>query len=155
MPDPIGQQARWLELMEEYSFAIEHRPGKKHANADALSRKPCRQCTIEEEIPNYSAERNLRVHAIRTEQATPKELPSKHDGEFFLPEHLREDYEVDPTLATFYKLFKEAESLIPWEDVVGLDKITKTLWTQRDRLCIVDGVIYRKWSSIIELKNKW
>jgi len=24
-PDPIGQQARWLEIMEEFDFVIEHR----------------------------------------------------------------------------------------------------------------------------------
>ena len=40
-PDPIGQQARWLEQMEEYDFDIEHRPGTRHGNADALSRRPC------------------------------------------------------------------------------------------------------------------
>ena len=27
--------------MEEYDFAIEHRPGTRHGNADALSRRPC------------------------------------------------------------------------------------------------------------------
>ena len=37
---PEGQLARWLEKLEEYSFTIEHRPGLRHGNADALSRKP-------------------------------------------------------------------------------------------------------------------
>ena len=41
-PDPIGQQARWLEQLEEYNFTIEHRPGVRYGNADALSRRPCR-----------------------------------------------------------------------------------------------------------------
>jgi len=40
-PDPVGQQARWLEVMEEYDFSVEHRSGTKHSNADALSRRPC------------------------------------------------------------------------------------------------------------------
>ena len=40
-PYPIGQQARWLEQMEEFEFEIEHRAGTKHGNADALSRRPC------------------------------------------------------------------------------------------------------------------
>ena len=43
-PEPIGQQARWLERLEEFSYSVEHRPGIKHGNADALSRRPCRQC---------------------------------------------------------------------------------------------------------------
>jgi len=41
-PEPIGQQARWLEVIEEFHFRIEHRPGVRHGNADVLSRHPCR-----------------------------------------------------------------------------------------------------------------
>jgi len=37
-PEPIGQQARWLEILEEFNYTIEHRPGRQHSNADALSR---------------------------------------------------------------------------------------------------------------------
>ena len=40
-PDPIGQQNRWLEQMKEYDFTMEHRPGTRHGNADAMSRRPC------------------------------------------------------------------------------------------------------------------
>ena len=36
--NPEGQLARWLEKLEEYSFLVKHRPSKKHANADSLSR---------------------------------------------------------------------------------------------------------------------
>jgi len=36
--EPIGQQARWIEILEEFDYTIEHRPGSKHGNADALSR---------------------------------------------------------------------------------------------------------------------
>ena len=41
---PEGQLARWLEVLNSYSFDIQHRPGKQHGNADALSRIPCKQC---------------------------------------------------------------------------------------------------------------
>ena len=37
-PDPDGQQARWLEILEEYDFQMEHHPGVTHENADALLR---------------------------------------------------------------------------------------------------------------------
>ena len=36
-PDPTGQQARWLEVMEEFDFEVEHRPGTKHANENLYS----------------------------------------------------------------------------------------------------------------------
>lgn len=42
--EPEGQLARWLEKLQEYEFKILHRPGRKHQNADALSRSPCPQC---------------------------------------------------------------------------------------------------------------
>ena len=43
---PTGQLARWLEKLSEYQFNIVHRKGRKHCNADALSRLPCRQCDV-------------------------------------------------------------------------------------------------------------
>jgi len=51
--EPVGQQARFLDLMAEYDFYITHRSGTQQGNADALSRRPrdrnpeaepCRQC---------------------------------------------------------------------------------------------------------------
>ena len=42
--EPEGQMARWLERLQEFDFTIVHRMGKKYANADSLSRLPCRQC---------------------------------------------------------------------------------------------------------------
>jgi RNase H-like domain found in reverse transcriptase len=36
-PEPIGQNARWCEILQEYDFSIEHRSGLRHQNCDALS----------------------------------------------------------------------------------------------------------------------
>ena len=41
VPEPIGQQARWQEQLEEYDFDIVHRAGGQHGNADAMNRRPC------------------------------------------------------------------------------------------------------------------
>ena len=38
--NPNGQLARWLEELSQYWMVISHRPGRKHDNADALSRLP-------------------------------------------------------------------------------------------------------------------
>ncbi|KAK2577752.1 hypothetical protein KPH14_011855, partial [Odynerus spinipes] len=40
---PEGQIARWIERLQGYDFKIEHRPGRIHSNADALSRRPCEE----------------------------------------------------------------------------------------------------------------
>ena len=39
--EPEGQVARWLESLADFDFEPEYRPGKLHANADAMSRHPC------------------------------------------------------------------------------------------------------------------
>ena len=38
--DPQGQLARWLEELSQFYMVIVHRPGRKHTNVDALSRRP-------------------------------------------------------------------------------------------------------------------
>jgi hypothetical protein len=38
--NPEGQLARWFEVLASYDFRIEHRAGRSHNNADALSRQP-------------------------------------------------------------------------------------------------------------------
>jgi hypothetical protein len=49
---PEGQMARWIALLQVYDMVIQHRPGVKHGNADALSRcmEGCRD-TDSMEIP--------------------------------------------------------------------------------------------------------
>ena len=49
-----GQLARWLSVLSEYSFDIQHRSGSKHSNADGLSRIP-----VQREYDCYTAGRSL------------------------------------------------------------------------------------------------
>ena len=46
--EPKGMLARWISVLDTYDYQIEHRPGRKHGNADSLSRKPCSQCKRDE-----------------------------------------------------------------------------------------------------------
>ena len=48
--EPEGQLARWLELLQEYTFNIIHRQGRLHSNADSLSCIPCQQCGRQEHV---------------------------------------------------------------------------------------------------------
>ena len=52
--DPKDKIARWLETLSAFCFSIEYRPGHKHANADAMSRRcprphECRCPLLEDE----------------------------------------------------------------------------------------------------------
>ena len=50
-----GQMARWLETLEAYDLKIRHRIGRKHMNADGLSRLPCDDCDYCSKRPNNTA----------------------------------------------------------------------------------------------------
>ena len=39
--EPPGQLARWIELLTQFDYTMEHRAGVKHVNADTMSRRPC------------------------------------------------------------------------------------------------------------------
>ena len=213
-PEPIGQQARWLERLEEFTYRIEHRPGNKHGNADALSRRPCRQCSRGEHgssggsdesetmlksvinseehgPPGGSDEQDVDAPDRESSDESKREPPERkrsdytvtmlksmrdvkqldairrtdesekgdvavrnvhfaepqEDSEWNL-EKLRAAYENDPELADIYRLISENEERVPWDNVVGLDRLTKSYWQQWERLRLNDGLLYREWSSL-------
>ncbi|UYV64981.1 K02A2.6-like [Cordylochernes scorpioides] len=41
LKNPEAQLARWIQRLQEYQVKIQHRSGKRHQDADALSRRPC------------------------------------------------------------------------------------------------------------------
>jgi hypothetical protein len=38
--DAHGRRGCWIDMLQDFSFKIVHRPGLKHGNVDALSRNP-------------------------------------------------------------------------------------------------------------------
>ncbi|GBN59646.1 Retrovirus-related Pol polyprotein from transposon 297, partial [Araneus ventricosus] len=69
--EPEGQIARWIQRLQEYDFEIQHRKGTSHGNADALSRRPCKEsckhCTNAEK--RFGMETDISVKVLTTEDA--------------------------------------------------------------------------------------
>lgn len=68
--NPVGQLARWVDIFSEYIIDIEHRPGKLHQNADAMSCILCHQCGYreieEKEVNSVSTEsRRQRLEFVK------------------------------------------------------------------------------------------
>jgi len=40
LKEPKGRIARWIEILSAFNFTVEYRPGKRHGNADGMSRVP-------------------------------------------------------------------------------------------------------------------
>ena len=56
LKNPQGILARWLETLGCYDFEVEHRPGRQHVNADALTRLP-----IPGDLPDETEESQFKV----------------------------------------------------------------------------------------------
>ena len=61
--EPVGQVARWLQLLAEYNFSIEHRPGRQHNNADAMSKRPCNQCQYPWETSDSASSPEIKLQS--------------------------------------------------------------------------------------------
>lgn len=80
--EPAHQVARWLEILAEFKFKLEHRAGAKHDNAYGLRRSctHCKQCHRIEERDSGPSWSELETQAITTQQLnlqdnTAQEIP--------------------------------------------------------------------------------
>ena len=75
--EPIGQQPRWQTFIEQFSFVIMHRPGTRHRNADALSRKPF----VEENDSDRQARVQCAKSKVSKNQQSAQNLSQASAGE--------------------------------------------------------------------------
>lgn len=124
-PEPIGQQARWIEKLSEYDNEIIHRPGLKHANADALSRRPAGE-----------NDEKSKAHGIVMQET----IPSEKEG----MRHLDiGKAQKDDTMLT--RLREWIEGAAPeFHEILSEDAATKTWWYQQEQLRVVEYILYRQ-----------
>ena len=99
---PEGQLARWLEKLQEYNFSIEHRPGRRHGNADALSRLPCTQCGRDGELSEETSGDTAVCAAIST----------THLGQWSPEDQQMQDTVVGPVLQAKEKNCRPTADLV-------------------------------------------
>ena len=164
-PQPIGQNARWLEQLGEYDFIVQHRKGTSHANADAVSRHPCLRrpsCTachppaVEKEVGGN--ERGATCAAVTEEQKSEaeqtegKEPPKDMLG--WTVVEIREAQHRDPEINFILQLIEWSKEKPSWSVVEGQSTEVKTLWNEWQRLVRKDDILFRKWTSIDGSPNR-
>ena len=158
--NPEGQVARWLELLGTYNFTIEHRPGKKHGNADGLSRRPCtecRHCELQEEREIMSDQQE-HLRAIQsTGKRTEESLQSKSDPETWIsewtPAQLQQWQKEDVYLQEVFK-WKGAGQKPAWKDMQGRGPELRSLWAEFELMVFHDGVLYRNTNHEFHPRSK-
>ena len=175
--NPDGQLARWLETLAAYDFAIEHRPGRKHVNADILSRRPCGECkfceraeermcktdegpiTAQREAEGSSGPSNDPGGTVRGAQTRGKAAPSPPHAATWLQSTTAEDLRTrqleDPDLRVVIGLKEAAEKRPQWESLSFQSPMVKAYWAQWDRLQLRDGALYRRWESETGDEVRW
>ena len=151
--EPEGQLARWLEVLSEFNFKIQHRPGRSHQNADALSRLPCPQC--KRETHDEDVVRHLEV-----EPGGSSEKPDASVSETSLPEAVGDDLIeslsseelsalqlADPDLKIAIGWKEAGIERPPFEKIAHESPEVKALWGQWNGLYLRDGILYLKWES--------
>ena len=158
--NPKDQMARWLEKLQPYNFTIAYRPGVKHGNADALSRRPCadvlcRHCekreveeglylVVDENGKKDIDHRYPDVQVLKTTVPdTEKEPDCSIDGKCWEVKELREAQFNDQSLRHIVTWLEEGEKP-PWNQVSPFGPEVKAYWAQWDSLTMRNGVLYRK-----------
>lgn len=157
--NPEGQLARWLEVLSSYDMEIVYRPGIKHNNADALSRRPCNQCGREDEqtdqITDMPSDDRKAVASRIT--CAPSDEPWLSSNMRVRPitvtpvislQGIRDAQLADPGMS---KLLTALENNAPkpkWEEISPCVPDLKIYCHQWDLLCVREGVLCRKWVAV-------
>jgi len=135
-PEPIGQQARWQSFIEQFSFTITYRPGTRHGNADALSRRPI----VEEESDNDEREICAAVTAGRNTADNAPEI--EQEGQSSVQESTTVLQTKDPDIGPILRLRQSDQPRL--EEVISESEAAKVLWELWHTLVLRDGVLYRE-----------
>jgi RNase H-like domain found in reverse transcriptase/Integrase zinc binding domain len=159
-PEPIGQQDRWLDLLAEYEFDIQHRPGRIHNNADALSRI-CRQCCYGRDAEPAVDDDTTRCRTIITVETPPRLVAESADeGQLCYEESpgtelpnvtISQVQRDDPQLLPVIKAVESGLSQPNEEHWRAEGRETKAYFSQSKLLTLQNGILYRRW---INSKNE-
>ncbi|GBN85459.1 Transposon Ty3-I Gag-Pol polyprotein [Araneus ventricosus] len=142
--EPEGQIALWIQRLQEYDFEIQHRKGTSYGNADALSRRPCKEsckhCTNAEK--KFGMETDISVKVLTTEDAWSSSEVQKAQLE-------------DPATRPILERKLNSEDRPSWQEIAPESPATKRYWALWDSLHLKDSVLYRKWESDDGSSCRW
>ena len=146
--NPEGQTARWLEILESYHITMQYRPGRKHGNADALSRRPCEDChhCERQETKEIEAVRIDMLRAIGTGRGQ-KERHRLGADDPWLNEWDRDqlkDWQESDVAIGKAKKWTLAGEKPSFQDIKTDGTFVRTLWTLYSQLEMKDGLLYRR-----------
>ncbi|GBO03604.1 Retrovirus-related Pol polyprotein from transposon 297 [Araneus ventricosus] len=133
--EPEGQTACWIQRLPKYDFEIQHRKGTSHRNADALSRRPCKEsrkhCTNAEK--KFGMETDISVKVLTTTTADP------------LSSCEIQKAQKTPTIKPILEKKLNSADRVSCQEIAPESPATKRYWALWDSLHLKDGVLYCRW----------
>ena len=161
----MPQLARWLTFIEEFDYEIIHRDGKRHTNADGLSRRPdpLNECPSElrdgragpeVEDPCITSinqtDSPVQVRENLTDGTDKENIPSAWSD-------MAEWQRDDPEFGRIVQLRLQSAEKPPLSAVEGETEHAKRLWNRWDQLEVRNELAYRhfvgtnKWEDYLQL----
>lgn len=116
---------------------IRHWPGARHGNADSLSRYPCRQCGLTDDVEIDSCAEVAASASVVNKATTDVDPDSKNLNSF-------QDEDRDLSKIKSWVINNKRPE---FSDIKHESKMIKSFWSQWVNLKIKDVVLCRKWAS--------
>ena len=138
LKEPRGRKARWLELLAEYDFVINHRPGRIHRNADCLSRVPS--------PPAEDVDQPVCATAATTSSTSSSPaVNSEPLLNVYTAKDLAKAQDNDVDLAVVRRWYDAASGKLvrpPEDSICTVSRAVRYFWAEADCLRMKDGVLY-------------
>ena len=157
-PEPLPQLARWMTFIEQFDYEVHHREGRKHGNADGLSRRPVvNEAQVTEDRNEGSCSKNEENEAsepkIRTLELTDsvsakvREPPHEHSPATDELASLQQQQRSDEVLGRIIHL-RLASGKVPTHEELSVEsEVTKKLCLLWENLEVHEGLVYRKFRN--------
>jgi len=173
----VGQQARHLDFLSQFTFEIVHRPGTSHKNSDSLSRRPDRseytadvQSPISHDVANDTDSRNSppSVHRIvptdgdkpsadfvqpenETDQSRrieARNFISEEEGRLLDIANIGLEQLKDDDLRPIIEWKENFEEQPSWSHLAIASERTRALWAQWESLELKGRILYRRFEDV-------
>ena len=157
-PEPMAQAGRWLAIIEEFDFTVQHRAGSKHQDADALSRRPSTEVEsmVDDEPHSVRENRDILVRTVCSDPDYRPDHVETHDepvdekviaGPTLWHVHssseLAELQRTDPDIGPVAELRLQFEEQPSFDMIRDRNVNAKIYWSQWPRLVAREGILYR------------
>ncbi|KAL6471730.1 hypothetical protein MHYP_G00203800 [Metynnis hypsauchen] len=142
--DPTGRRGHWILELGVYDYTVIHKEGKKHANADAMSRRPCFRMETK-------AVQCVLTTPVAREMATStgvkedvKHIPDICPTLSIDPDDMRKHQEADDTLCTVRAWMEVGRHRSHLGSLKGRSPTVRKLWHEFPKLSLRNGILCRK-----------